>query len=212
MSGYFSVYYTFPYASVTPKFVREVYEIVFKYYPFQAGYWEAENDSLEEIIEWNADLLARRFQLGYDQHVRHDYKQVLLQSGRHSHLRLFWNIEDSGEVSLNMIAPENEVLFEGVPWRFKGEQIQDFIGLSVELWQTRLLSSVQTYLECDGPRDTTEILQGAMPAYDPFCIVDEDTYLKLEEAAKRSGCSAKPIPRGVLLIQAEYADWVERYG
>ena len=47
---------------------------------FKSGYWESDGNSIEEIINWNSKLLTKKFQLGYDEHVKNDYKQVLLKS------------------------------------------------------------------------------------------------------------------------------------
>jgi hypothetical protein len=206
MPPYFSVYYSFPYTSVSDQFVSEVYSVFFNYFPYKSGYWQAEKNSLEEIISWNSDLLTRKFELGFDQHVMHDYKQLLLESEKHEHLRLFWNYQNN-EVTLHMITPEHEVLLDDKSWRFNGERIYNLINLSVKLWENQKLNVVQTYHELDAPESLSKVCKGVQPRTNPFCIVDEQTFLKLEKQLETK-YYIKHIKNGVMIIERDYASLV----
>lgn len=209
MPPYFSVYYSFPYSSVSGQFVNKVYSVFFNYYPFKSGYWESEKNSLDEITNWNSDLLSRKFELGFDQHVMHDYKQILLASKNHRELRLFWNYQDD-EVQLHMIVPEHEVLLEYKSWRFNGDRIINFINLSVDLWENQKLNVIQTYHELDAPETLSNVFNGLQPKTNPFCIVNDATFSKLEKQLESNSYHIKNLKNGVMVIERDYASLVRR--
>ena len=57
---------------------------------FQAGYWNAEGCTREEIAGWNQQRLTADFRLGCTEHYTHDYKQTLYRFAPYSHVRGFW--------------------------------------------------------------------------------------------------------------------------
>lgn len=207
MPPYYSVYYSFPYSSFSQHFVKTIYETIFVYFPFQSGYWGSENNSLDEIMNWNTDLLNRRFELGYNDHYKNDYKQLLLHSEVHSHLRLFWNFSSEDGITLHMITPERDVQQDDGSWRLIGGHIKDFINLSVDLWETGLVLTVQTYHELDAPKSQADIESGNLPSTEPFCIIDRNTYMKLENELEKSYLT-KSIKDGVLIIERIYASLI----
>ena len=91
MPAYFSVEINFKSNIIYPNLVRDVYSTFFTNgFNFKSGYWYGENNSLEEIVDWNQKLLEKGFELGYSQHVKHDYKQILLDTELFEEMRLFW--------------------------------------------------------------------------------------------------------------------------
>ncbi|MGO4543096.1 hypothetical protein [Paenibacillus sp. 2TAB19] len=207
MPPYFSVYYSFPHSSFSEEFVEEVYKSFFHYFPYKSGYWEAEDNSLEEIIRWNTNLLGKKFRLGFNQHVKNNYKQVLLDSELHDHLRLFWSC-DSKEITLHMITPERDVVLDDNTWRLNGNQIKSFINLSVGVWETHITNNIQTYHELDAPIPINRILKGEHPATDPFCIIGSKTFMKIKDQIE-SRYFLKTIKDGVLILDKIYASLLE---
>ncbi|MBH5320308.1 hypothetical protein I6N90_21180 [Paenibacillus sp. GSMTC-2017] len=203
MPQYFSVVYSFPYSSVSDQFVNQIYSIIFKHFPFKSGYWNSENNSLDEITRWNSELLLRKFELGYDQHVMHNYKQILLASKQYEHLRIFWNYHDD-EVQLHLIVPEYEILLDDEGWRFEGEHIIAFISLSVELWENQKLSLIQTHLEMDTAESLSNVLNGVVPLSNPFCIVNDEVFTNLENQLEAKCYCIKQLKNGVIIIEREY--------
>ncbi|WP_244163053.1 hypothetical protein [Paenibacillus pectinilyticus] len=108
-----------------------------------------------------------------------------------------------------MITPEDDVLLNDKSWRFKGERIYYFINLSVELWENQKLNAVQTYHELDAPESLCMISKGVQPRTNPFCIVDEQTFLKLENHLETK-YYIKQIKNGVMIIERAYASLVRK--
>lgn len=207
MPAYFSVFYTFPYSTFSQNFVSEVYSTIFNHFPFKSGYWGSENNTLEEIISWNSTLLSKKFELGINEHVKEDYKQILLDSPLYSHLRLFW-IYQSNEITLHMILPEYDVILDDNSWRFNGPQLAPILNLSIELWSFHKVSNVQTYHELGAPVELGKVLKGEQPSTEPFCIVGINIFEKLENYLE-STYYTKRINNGVLIVEQEYASLIK---
>lgn len=204
MPPYFSVHYSFPYDYFSSNFTKNVYETIFEFFPFKSGYWESEskNNSLEEIISWNSKLLSKKFKLGLNQHVKNDYKQMLLHSDQYSHLRLFW-IYHSNEITLHLILPEDEVELNDNTWRFDGSQLAPLLQLSIRLWNKHRVNTVQTYRELGAPVNLRRILKGELASTDPFSIIGSEPFEKLERL--ESKYKTIMIDKGALIIEQDYA-------
>ncbi|MBP1893493.1 MULTISPECIES: hypothetical protein [Paenibacillus] len=202
MPPYFSVHYSFPYDYFSSNFTKNVYETIFEFFPFKSGYWESKNNSLEEIISWNSKLLSKKFKLGLNQHVKNDYKQMLLHSDQYSHLRLFW-IYHSNEITLHLILPEDEVELNDNTWRFDGSQLAPLLQLSIRLWNKHRVNTVQTYRELGAPVNLRRILKGELASTDPFSIIGSEPFEKLERL--ESKYKTIMIDKGALIIEQDYA-------
>ncbi|WP_145147006.1 hypothetical protein [Paenibacillus xylanexedens] len=207
MPAYFSIEYSFPYNDFSINFTQEIYETIFEDFPFKSGYWNSEGNSLEEIIAWNSKLLSDKFKLGFDQHVKHNYKQMLLQSDQFSHLRLFWMYQ-TDEIVLHLILPENEVELENHYWKFKREQIAPLLNLSLKIWEKHELNMVQTYKELGESTEIEHVLKGELTASEPFSIIKsgifENHHNDLDNREKIV------INKGMLIIEQEYMDLLDK--
>lgn len=201
MPTYFSIQYSFPYDYFYANFTQEIYETIFECFSFKSGYWNSEDNNLEEIISWNSKLLSDKFKLEFDQHVRHNYKQVLLQSNQFSHLRLFWTYQ-SNEIILHLILPEDEIELDDDSWKFNGEQIAPLLNLSVKIWEKYRLNMVQTYRELGAPVSLREVLKGKLASTDPFSIMGFELFEKQENL--ESNYKTIVIKNGLLIIEQEY--------
>lgn len=129
MPPYFSVHYSFPCSTYNESFVSEIYNIIFSRFPFKSGYWMSEKNTLEEIIKWNTSKLAKKFKLGFDQHVKHDYKQILLESDLFRHLRLYWMYE-SNEIVLHLILPEDDIFVNDKYLKYDSTKLVPLLNIS----------------------------------------------------------------------------------
>jgi hypothetical protein len=91
MPPYYSIEITFAKDKIVDSFVEKIYNTIFESgFPFKSGYWFAEHMTLKRIIKVNQDKLIKGFKLGFTQHVRHNYKQMLLDTILYSEMRVYW--------------------------------------------------------------------------------------------------------------------------
>ncbi|WP_405082878.1 hypothetical protein ACI48J_11760 [Paenibacillus chitinolyticus] len=202
MAPYFSVHYSFPYSTFTQDFVSEIYNVIFNYFPFKSGYWMSENNTLEEIINWNTSLLAKKFKLGFDQHVKHDYKQILLDSDLYSHLRLFWMYQ-SNEIVLHLIVPEDDIFLDDELLRYDNSKLLPLLNLSVKIWDSFEANTVQTYHELGAPTSYKKVLNGQHPSTEPFCILVSEALSRFENKLNGNFLAKKLLKHGVLIIKED---------
>ncbi|TDF93828.1 hypothetical protein [Paenibacillus piri] len=207
MPPYFSVHYSFPYSSFTQDFVDEIYNTIFSYFPFKSGYWMSENNTLEEIISWNTSLLSKKFNLGFDQHVKHDYKQILLDSDLYSHLRLFWMYQ-SNEIILHLIVPEDDIFLDDELLRYNSSKLLPLLSLAVKIWNSFGVNTIQTYHELGAPTSYKKLLNGQQPSTEPFSILLPEAFSRFEEVLNDKFLVKKFI-QGVLIIEKNYFDLVD---
>ena len=172
MPAYFSVEFSFEKSQLYPNFVEDIYASFFNNgFNFQSGYWEAEHDSLDKIIAWNQKLLEKEFKLGFRQHVKHDYKQILLNTRMYEHMRLFWMYVGK-EIKLSLIIPEYDLITEDSNYKFFEDKILPIIELSKSIWNTGLPQLIQSCLELDtGGISIKQLKEGEIPNINPFCIL-----------------------------------------
>lgn len=207
MPAYFSIEYSFPYDCFSSDFTRNIYETVFEDFPFQSGYWNSEENSLEEIIAWNSKLLSEKSELGYDQHVKHNYKQILLQSHQFSHLRLFWMYRHD-EVVLHLILPEDEIQLEDDSEALNKIQIAPLLHLSLKILKKYEVNMVQTYRELGEPAGLKDIADGEFPLTDPFSFVRSDLFKETSDVPNNFEKVAQD--KGILLIEKEYTGLLDQ--
>ncbi|MCD1259425.1 hypothetical protein B5M42_011325 [Paenibacillus athensensis] len=213
MPPYFSVHYSFPYSIFTPNFVGDMYNTVFRSFPFRSGYWISENHTLEEIVNWNTSLLEKKFKLGFDQHVKHDYRQILLYSELYSHLRLFFMYR-SNEIELHLIIPENDILLDDEFLRYDSSKVLPLLDLSLKIWNSFGVNTIQTYHELGAPISYKKIMQGQPPSTAPFSILPEiNNQFKNNLDDK---FFVKELNQGMLLFEKDHfyvvgdSAWLER--
>lgn len=207
MPAYFSVEYSFPYSHFSSSVTQEIYETIFEDFPFKSGYWNSEGNSLEEIIAWNSKLLSDKFELGFDQHVKHNYKQILLQSDRFSHLRLFWMYQ-TDEILLHLIVPENEIDLENEYWKFSREQVAPLLNLSLKIWEKHELNMVQTYRELGESTELEHVLKGELTSSEPFSIIKSGIFRNYQ--TDHDNCEKIVINKGILTIEQEYINLLDK--
>lgn len=139
----------------TPNVVRRVYEGFFAAgAPFAGVFaWGCPADlTLDSIIDWNQERLDRGFRLRSNQHVAHNYRQILLDLPPFSRARLILRPERAG-VAFQLIVPESE-LDEASQARLE--------QLAAALWEGLQPRSIQTYGEL-GAAHTHEALADGKP-------------------------------------------------
>jgi hypothetical protein len=175
MPAYFTMEVAFKKNALYECFVRDVYDIFSQSgFKFKCGFWYGKDMSMEQIIEWNQKHLQNKFELGFTEQVKHDYKQILLDTDIYSELRLYW-IYTNERIYLHLIVPEFDVrTYEG-HYYFVEDKIRPLLLIACNVWDTGLTSTIQSYLELDeGGVDIEELEQGQLPQIHPFCIIDKN--------------------------------------
>ena len=165
---------------------------------FKSGFWGFENDSFEKILRWNQDKLNHNFQLGWTEHYSHDYRQMLLEFGEFSEVRLFIsNLPQESTFYFCLILPEDDFVEFGkesgktVP-HILPERMSVIRHLAKNIWECTDALAIQTGWECsDLPPHAVHLAEGAMPQAEPFCIIPKtkwlETYQFPYECINRSG-------------------------
>lgn len=175
MPAYFSVEFSFKYEVLYPTFVMDIYNLFFKNgFSFMKSYFDNDNLSIDEIIEWNQRHLQNKFRLGYTQHYNKDYKQILLKHNGYEELRLFWTYFEK-EIRLTWIVPESDVLDEDGHYFFISSKIAPLLEVSKKIWKSTDVSMIQTCLEFDGGAGSLSKLEKGKikPSVNPFLITDK---------------------------------------
>ena len=179
MPAYFSMTLQFENKKLKPYFVEELYsKIISCGFEFKSGYWFHENASLREIIDWNQNLLEQGFELGYDQHVKHDYMQILFDSEMYSEFRGFWMYSDE-QITFNLIIPESDILNQEGGNAFVDKKVFPVKGLALFLWESISVDVIQTHLELEGGCfSLAEVSRGENISVSPFAILRGDYFKK----------------------------------
>ena len=179
MPTYFNMTLQFEKNRLKPDFVKELYfKIISCGFEFKSGYWVHENASLDEIIAWNQDLLEKGFNLGFTQHVKHDYMQILFKSEAYSELRGFWMYRDSS-IDFNLIIPEYDILNRMGGEAFTQSKVTPVKELAKEIWESGIPDAIQTCVECDyGYYSINQIYSGVNISINPFAILKKDVHKK----------------------------------
>lgn len=199
MPPYFSIELAFPYRSLTSSFVRDFYSTLFSKYPYKSGFWNSEFNTIEEIIKWNQQLLENKFVLGFDEHVKNNYKQILLMSDTFSELRHFWSYSRN-EIRGTILIPEFDVLVDEDVWKFSGKCFDEIKDFCEWIWVKSSIETLQSCLEMDGgPINTDKIKAGIQPSTNPISIVDKKTFKNLK-GIKESIVIETAEKNGVMMI------------
>jgi hypothetical protein len=117
---------------------------------------------LDEVVLWNQEKLNSRFTLGYDQSVRHDYRQILVALQPFSSARVFILLAEAA-VRFHLIVPESDVASHGPASLF---------ALAGSVWDSMKPRSIQTYGELGAPVSHGKLSAGAMPSAELFAFVE----------------------------------------
>lgn len=192
MPAYFNLSLQFERKSLYSDFVKDFFEALEQAgMQYLSGYWEADGNSRNEIIQWNQMKLEKDFQLGFTEHYSHDYKQVLYSFHGYSEVRGFWmnQYPEKGCFTYELIIPEDEVLTHEGGGVLEKEHEKILMELAKRVWEFSYIRSIQTGLEGDdasaGP---TEMKQGKAPKMRPFAILGEKYMMK-----ERKGLMIRPL-------------------
>ncbi len=172
---------------------------------FKNGAYHAENDNIEDIMEWNQKKLEEDFELGYDEDSSNDYKQMCFNYGGFSEVRGFIMNEEPirGEYTFTLLIPQEEVHVEGNTYR--KEAVEKLKALAAKLWILLKTRTVQTELELgEGIVPEMDIKEGAEPSACPFAIVSEKQFGRMDTAKY----TAEHIEYGGVILTPEWVKLV----
>ena len=179
MPAYFSV--EFHYTKKDIGNISEIYNALLACgLKFKSGYYESENDSWNDIITWNQNKLDDDFELGYEEHYIHDYKQVLFDFYDFSEVRLFiLNVNGADEISFHLIVPENDLIGKAnlCDTMLQADKMKLLEQLAIDMWGYGGICSIQTGWEgskCGISMD--DIINGIEPIVEPFAIIPRHFY------------------------------------
>ena len=141
------------------------------------------SDTIEGIMNWNQQKLEDDFELGYDEDVSNDYKQMCFNYEGFSEVRGFITNEAPirGEYTFTLLIPEDEVLIEKNT--YKKEAVDKLKAIASKLWILPKTRTMQTELELgEGIAPEADIRDGAAPSACPFAIVSEKQFGRMDTA------------------------------
>lgn len=196
MPAYFTVAFTL---RETPNQVRQFYQALEQCgLCFLGGYWPAEGDALEEIVQWNTAKLRDHFVLGRKDLYTQDYKQALFRFGDFSEARVYlFNRAPADEFAFHLIIPEDD-FFEadrGSPTKRRTDRMEQIKTLMIRMWNESDLLAIQTGWECsEMPLSAAALERGCQPLTEPYAIVPS----RLVKA--KWNCDRREIGRGGTLL------------
>ncbi len=165
MPTYFSITFSFKHHRISNHFVSDLYQKISEVFPFKSGYWDAEDLSYDDLVNWNQAQLT-------GDHEDSDLKQVLFQSNHFSELRGIWYYTQD-EIEFELIMPENEILRLENHLIFVDSKMQPLRDLAISLWINEFVDAVQAHDESVEAHSLTEIEAGLFLADQPFAIIEE---------------------------------------
>jgi hypothetical protein len=221
MPHYYSIDIEFTKDKITAGFVKKTYDAIFETgFPFKSGYWFNEHMPLKNIIRVNQDKLKKGFRLGFRQHVKHNYKQILLDTDLFSEMRVFWAYYES-KICLAIIVPEDDILVKNtsyIPVEENGWTITDLgeyyknstlwenkicpiIDMARNIWNTELPSMIQSGRELyHGGHFIMELDEGGLLCINPFCMVKAHLYERFKDRLNSSFTVEELCNDGFLII------------
>ncbi len=167
---------------------------------FKGGVNGAENESIEDIMEYNQKKLEANFVLGNNEDKKNDYKQMLFSYGDFSEVRGYIsnNYPADKEYSFTLLIPEEEVRIEGDT--YKKDAVEKLKALAGSLWVLPKTRTFQTALELDDEIIPEEdVKAGKAPKACPFAIISEKQFGHME----LKGYTDEHIYAGGVLIMPE---------
>lgn len=151
---------------------------------FKCGVNESENESIDEINDWNQKKLEDNYTLGYTDHRSNDYKQACFEYGGFSEIRGFFlnGSPTEKEFEFMLVIPEEEVVNDD--GSYKADAIQKLKDFARILWVMPQIRTIQTGIETsDGITPENEIIAGEKPSAYPFAVISQKMFgmLKAED-------------------------------
>lgn len=164
---------------LTDDYVKLIYEsIIESGYPFKSGYWFHEDATYDEIITWNQAKLEQGFQLGYSEHVSHDYMQILFNAPEYEEMRGYWMCNKT-DISFNLIIPEYNILNSEGRYTVLEHKIAPIREMAIRIWEEGLADVIQTSMEFDGGYYSTDkVLNGKNIITHPFAIIPREIIIR----------------------------------
>lgn len=181
MPAYFSMNIQFRRKELYPGFVHDFYEhLDHAGLKFHSGYWEGKRDSYEQITTWNQERLEQDFVLGYSQHVKHDYRQIVYSDKRFTEIRGFWlnRYPERDCFCYEIIIPDEDVIptEEKDTLRFDQDKIEYLLDIAKKIALFPSVEAIQTALELDVVSSLTELEKENDPCTRPFAIVKGNVF------------------------------------
>lgn len=150
---------------------------------FKSGYWGFENDSFEDMIQWNQKKLDENFELGEKEHHSHDYKQFVFDYFDFSEVRLFiMNNQKESTFTFELIVPEDDLgeYEEKENGKYSVQRntkrMEQLKSLAKNVWIHSSVLAIQTSWECSScPPAAEKIAAGMKPQAEPFCILNSSS-------------------------------------
>ena len=198
MPAYFNLSLQFNRSELYPGFVKDVSSALERAgLNFLSGHWKAEQDSRDEILRWNQQKLEQDFELGFTEHVSHDYKQTLYTFRDYSEVRGFWmnRYPEPNCFTYEIILPEEEILVSEGGEVFQKEHEEILLGLAERLWEFPYVHIIQTGLEGnDAATGPGKMRAGILPNIQPFAIVGTETLTPAFcKTCRTCGIEIKPL-------------------
>ena len=148
--------------------------------------WGCEPDlTLDQIVQWNQAKLDADFMLGLEQHVSHDFRQIVLAVPPFSECRL---IVFNGEsrIAFHCIVPEHEIDASNT------DSLED---ACCRVWRQLPVLAIESYGEIGCDVGNTAIASGQAPSADLFAVIDYDC----TQQDYASGFHIRQMERGYFL-------------
>ena len=180
---YFTISFCFTYEKCKElNFVEKIYTSFFNNnFKYLKPCYEATDWTLGKIINWNQNKLQNKFDLGFDEDISNDYKQIYLSNKNYNEIRLFW-IYEKDYIFLNLIVPLEDIFIEhnNISCYFK-DKIFELINLCKIIFRKHNVELVETLWELDGSENLTDIFYKEFyPIFNPFGIVPNYLFNKLD--------------------------------
>lgn len=180
MSAYFSLSIELP---ASPNAVRHFFSALQKNGAiFKCGFLDAQNDSYDELIQWNQRYMEGK-ETGYDKKTKRScIKQLLFDFDEFSEFRAYLSPISDESFCVDIIVPEEDLyeyndLGGSSPIHKKHELMDVIKNLALDIWRDTPSTAIQTAWECsDVPPYLQEIQKNTPPMAEPFCIIPASLY------------------------------------
>ena len=200
MPAYFSIDFQYKKSDLRHTTVKDFFEnLLVCGLIYKSGFWNSENNELNEILIWNQAKLEEDFHLGYTEHYSHGYKQMLFNFHEFSEVRLIINnFAESKTFSFYLIIPEEDFIEYDDTNKCKHleHRMKIIEELACHMWEVGDMCCIQSAWECsDVVTSIIDIIKGTEPSIEPFAIVPENTYYT------KWKCSCEKINRNGIVLR-----------
>lgn len=164
------------------------------------------DNSLRDVIEYNSAKMKDDFELGYDEHFSHDFRQIYWKYHNFSEVRQFYcNEKDMDWFESFIIIPEHDFInyptsASGHPV-FEPEALTSLKSLIEAIWRLGFVETIQTELELtEGAATLSALESGECPSAFPFAIIHSDI---MNENYKHIFSKITKIERNGLLLERD---------